>query len=119
MKHKTAIDGIEVEYEPCDHCGKSPENGELEAAVTAAKRDLVYSCAICGEKFRIWRIEIYHYKSGDTDKWGSHGTMLEPSLSVSVQGRGGMVSNNVHDRCLRNLVGDRLLPEELRAEIRK
>jgi hypothetical protein len=119
MKHTTALDGIEIEFEPCDHCARIPMNGELEAAVAAAKKDLVSACALCGEKFRIWRIEIYHYKVHGTDKWGSHGTTTEPALEVSVAGHGGVVTTKVHDRCLRNCLDGKMLPEVRREEIRK
>jgi len=95
----TTVDGVEIAYDSCAHCGKSPSPDDIRKAI-ADERGMRHPCGVCGDPFLIRRVEIYHYKEkGIKERWGTRASWMEPMVDIDFSH--GLTRSVVHLRCAK------------------
>lgn len=103
MKVPTVVQGVQVSYDSCAHCGAEPD---LQDARDALEMESKYKrqCAVCGTEIEIISVVLYHYKEkGDKECWGSRHTLREPAIEIELLGPGGS-RVSAHLRCAKNAI---------------
>lgn len=99
---KTVVDGVKIAYEQCAHCGKSPSDKDIRAALEVAKR-FCRSCVACGEPFQIVEVELYHHRERESEeRWGSRSDLLEPGVDLEIDH--GTIRTSIHLRCAKKVL---------------
>lgn len=100
--HTVKVDGIKIEYQTCDHCGKNPTDDELvDLAQQTRKNISLFPCAHCNGSFSVTEIQALHYKSGTREAWSSVASLLEPRLEVRFEG--ALETQKLHLGCAQKL----------------
>lgn len=100
--HEVVVDGIEIEYQTCSHCGRNPTDQEIKALIEQRRKEISrYTCGHCDSGFSFTKLQVMHYKSDERDTWSSMATYAEPRLHV--QFAGALEPLELHLRCAKKI----------------
>lgn len=98
-KYMVTVEGIKVNYDPCEHCGSVPTDQEIKDQLAIIERNSGGPCVVCGEKGKVIEISIYHYKTRDADRWGGDVTLSEPMEKLNGYWNSQAIDLRIHPRC--------------------
>lgn len=92
--------GVNVKFEPCEHCDALPSDDEIDKAIKWALREMAERvCAVCGQCQHLDAVELYHYKECGQNRWGSRHTEVEPMLLLEDLAGLTILQVRVHPKC--------------------
>lgn len=100
-KHEfqVTLNGITFHYDRCEHCGKLPTDGEIQAQLNLIQKEYGEPCAVCGKKAQITEALLLHYKQGGIDRWGGQVTAISNLAELSGYVEGRSVQIKIHPDC--------------------
>ena len=94
------VSGVKITIVPCDHCGETPTNEQIEKAVEWCRREIEDQiCSVCGEKQQLVAATLYHYKEGGQERWGTRATEGETMLVFQEMTGLSTVRIRLHPKC--------------------
>src|SRR4051812_7215955 len=99
-EYEVVKDGVLCRYDACSHCMRLPSEGELRAAVKAAKEGLTLgACGVCGGKRTLQEIELYHYQDVDQDRWCTRASLLSSMMTFEERFGAIPIQFSIHPEC--------------------
>jgi len=77
-----SVNGIDVTVRKCEHCNRLPSDDEIATSIQNAVTDWRPNCAICDGKFKLFQVEIYHYKESGQDRWAVRSSQHEAVVEL-------------------------------------
>jgi hypothetical protein len=97
--YRIRIDDVDCSYEACGHCNQMPSEGDIRAAIEKSKAEMRRVCGVCGMGPIVQKLDLYHYKDGDQDRWCSRATELSPMLIFEDRSGLTIIQVPVHAEC--------------------
>lgn len=95
------VEGILFVYNRCGHCGQVPNDLQIQDLLKKIQKQYGDPCSVCGERAKVTKATIRHYKEGDVDSWGGEVVSMSEIAEISGYVNGRYVKIRIHKDCAK------------------